>query len=329
MNKSKTLICLSVFLLLANCSFAKPKKRSRPIQQKKFRLEKAKANLPGANLAPVDPQPEEDVLPTEPSAPPEDSKPRKPKKKDNIGKPKPAPKTDTQKPGQSNENIAPNQQNHKYPQIRPKPKQIKPPVEEPKPPQIKPKPSVEKPKPKPEVEKPRPPRPSHPNRFPRHLRDSRSYHPPPWNHHYHRRPPRRYRGSSYFYPHFPRYYYDSWIILEQNTIYATQQLPEQMRIRIACGNYVEFELEDNPDTAYQWMASYDAWYSRIDIIQPPKDSKRLPQFLSSKVGKATIQIEALNPGTTMVELFYTRPWEFERGDNPAKRIQLYLEITPE
>ena len=322
MNKNKTLICLSILLLLINCSFAKPKKRSRPILQEKVRQEEVKQNLHDAPPAPLVPQQEEDLQKKPNIAPPEDIKPPKPKTKENTGKPKPIPPIYTPKPEKSNKNIAPHQQNHKYPQIRPKPPGEK---QKPKPPGEKPKPKIEKPKPP--GEKPSPTRSSHPHRYPHHLHGSRSY--PPWNHHYHHRPPRRYRGSSYFYPYFPRYYYDSWILLERNTIYTTQQLPEQMRMQIACGNYVEFELEDNPDSAYQWMASYDAYYSRIDIIQPPKDSKRLPQFLSSKTGKATIQIEALNPGTTMVELFHIRPWEFERGDNPAKRIQLYLEITPE
>lgn len=348
MNKNKPFFSLGLILLLlmVNCSFAKPKNRSRPVLQEKARVEKTKLRLQDRKLEPVPPQMEDDLI-NERDRRPENNKPKTPDKIDKLGKRKPAFPVFNPKSGKLKESNTPEQNKKpiekrpKRPTERPKPPVIRPtpPPERPKPPAVRPTPPHERPKPPavrptpppvrptPPHEKPKPPRFSQPERFPSHFRGAPGSHQ--WNNHYDHRPVRRYRGSSFFYPHFPRYYYDSWILVQENTTYTRVQLPEQMRIQVACGNYVEFELEENPDTAYQWMASYDAWYSRIDIIHPPKEDKSLLQFLFSKPGKATIQIEALNPGTTMVELICIRPWEFERGDNPAKRIQLYLDIAPE
>ena len=354
MNKNKPFFSLGLILLLlmVNCSFAKPKNRSRPVLQEKARVEKTKLRLQDRKLEPVPPQMEYDRE-NERDRNPENNKPTTTDKIDKLGKRKPAfpafkPKSGKLKDNLPEQNSIPIEKRPKRPTDRPKPPVIRPtptperpkppavrptpPHEKPKPPAVRPTPPHEKPKPPavrptPPHEKPKPPRFYQPGRFPSHFRGAPGSHQ--WNNHFDHRPVRRYRGSSYFYPHFPRYYYDSWILVQENSSYTRVQLPEQMRIQVACGNLLEFELEENPDTAFQWMASYDAYYSRIDIIHPPKEDKSFMQRLFSNAGKASIQIEALNPGTTMVELIYIRPWEFERGDNPAKRIQLYLDIAPE
>ncbi len=326
MNKNKPFFSLGLILLLlmVNCSFAKPKNRSRPVLQEKARVEKTKLRLQDRKLEPVPPQMEYDRE-NERDRNPENNKPTTTDKIDKLGKRKPAFPAFKPKSGKLKDNLP--EQNSIPIEKRPKR-----PTERPKPPVIRPTPTPERPKPPavrptPPHEKPKPPRFYQPGRFPSHFRGAPGSHQ--WNNHFDHRPVRRYRGSSYFYPHFPRYYYDSWILVQENTSYTRVRLPEQMRIQVACGNLLEFELEENPDTAFQWMASYDAYYSRIDIIHPPKEDKSFMQRLFSNAGKASIQIEALNPGTTMVELIYIRPWEFERGDNPAKRIQLYLDIAPE
>ncbi len=322
MNNKKTILSFSlIFLLLfASCCFAKPKTRSRPVRPAKARVEKSKIPLINQETGPFPFLPQQDEnLEKEWDSHPDDGKTQVPQTKEKIEQREPALPVLKTKPDKLQEKSTPERKK------RPAVEKPKPSVEKTKPSVEKPKPSVEKPKPS--VEKTKKTLFSQPGRFPTHFRAA------PGNHQWDNRNPhryaRRYRGSSYFYPHFPRYYYDSWILVQKNTRYTQFQLPEQLRITIGCGNFLEFELEKIPNTGYRWMASYDAYFSRIDIIHPRNNNKSLHQSMFSDAGKATVQIETLNPGTTMVELIYIRPWEFERGDEPAKRIQILLDIAPE
>ena len=140
--------------------------------------------------------------------------------------------------------------------------------------------------------------------------------------------PPRFRGSSNFDPFYPRLYYDSWIVMHGNSYYPTDKIPEQVRIQMNNGNKIEFSLEENGTTSYQWFASYNAFFCRIVIEHQQKKNGFFMRLFGSS-GTAVIQIEAINTGETMVELLYARPWELERGFAPAKRIQVFLEISPD
>ncbi|NMA43826.1 MAG: hypothetical protein GX946_10655 [Oligosphaeraceae bacterium] len=157
-------------------------------------------------------------------------------------------------------------------------------------------------------------------------------------HHHHRPLPhkrRHYYSSwrpywyySYFLPRYPRVYYESWYVLRTPAYYLVPDLPEQFRLSTTVGSIVEFELEENVDSGYIWFASYDDYFCQIDIehLRVPYEP---PRYMQKSNPLAAFQIEAFNSGETMLELIYANPLEYELGQEPLKKIQVFLEITEE
>ncbi len=140
------------------------------------------------------------------------------------------------------------------------------------------------------------------------------------------RPWRPYWYRSYYFPQFPRVYYESWHVLQPQTYYPMPSLPEQFRLSATVGSRIEFELEEDVDSGYIWFASYDDYFCQVDIehLRVPYEP---PRYLQESNPLAAFQIEMFNPGDTMLELVYAKPLEYELGGEALKKIQVFMEIS--
>ncbi len=203
------------------------------------------------------------------------------------------------------------------PQAKPGP-QVKPSAPQPKPgPQAKPapqpKPVVTPPRPQPAPQV-KPPAPPPPKPVVKPVPDYRPGH-------------KKYALRK---PPFAADHYRGWTSVLKHHRYLLTETFTQSRVLLPIGHDIEFELEEDSARGYRWFARFDPQMVDVDIDHH-RPSRRHFWSLSRPAGVpgyAEIEIEARHYlGGTIVELVYARPDEWERGIDPIRVIEVYVEIV--
>ncbi|MBP5322003.1 MAG: hypothetical protein J6334_13585, partial [Kiritimatiellae bacterium] len=190
---------------------------------------------------------------------------------------------------------------------RPAPGPSHAPVAKPNPP-----PAPKPPMAKPPAPKPQPPKPA----------------PGPGHHHAVDRTP-NYRpghfGHQLARPHSDRNFYRNWVAVRPGYRYTMSTVNQQMSALLYLNGQrnLAFQFEESAGTGYEWFVRCDPTYCAVSVTHQQTRS-----FFGLVGGPqyADINIQAIYPGDTVVELIYARRWEWERGVAPLKVVQVYLQI---
>ena len=95
-----------------------------------------------------------------------------------------------------------------------------------------------------------------------------------------------------------------------------------MQLQLYTGQEFEIRLEEERKKGYYWFARYDAAYVKVDV-----DHEKGPKtFFGHRERYAEIEIKALRPGDSYVELIYGNRAGWENGDAPVKVVQIYVHV---
>lgn len=95
----------------------------------------------------------------------------------------------------------------------------------------------------------------------------------------------------------------------------------QKEMSVNTGDVLNFELESNPTTGYEWVVDYDRDFLVLvhsSFIESEKKG------LVGVPGKQRFRFKAIKKGETTIEFLYRRPWEKDR--EPAKKIVCKVKI---
>ena len=87
--------------------------------------------------------------------------------------------------------------------------------------------------------------------------------------------------------------------------YEFDKIPEKAEISLPLKKDFEFKLEENATTGYIWQARYNPAEAEIEIEHKGNNKNKLV----SSPGYAEIEIELLKNQTTVIEFYYSRPFE--------------------
>lgn len=120
--------------------------------------------------------------------------------------------------------------------------------------------------------------------------------------------------------------YAAWPLLIQGSLYSATSIPEVLQYNMRNGISATFSLEENTTTGYTWFARYHSndCYVTVDHRGPAVAGP----VLTGAPGSAFISVRPLHPGDTIIELIYARRWEWEKGEEPAKVLQLFVHVDP-
>jgi inhibitor of cysteine peptidase len=111
------------------------------------------------------------------------------------------------------------------------------------------------------------------------------------------------------------------------------QLPQKLeltkadsgkRARVRVGNVVVVRLAGNPTTGYQWQAAATNSPALRLAGKPQYTAAARSPGVAGAGGTYTFQFQAMQPGTTTIKLFYSRPWEKNRP--PAALFTVAVEV---
>ncbi|MBQ9430582.1 MAG: hypothetical protein IJU44_03420 [Kiritimatiellae bacterium] len=192
------------------------------------------------------------------------------------------------------------------PQAKPTP-QVKPPT-----PQPKPGVTPQRPQPAPQVKPPTPQPPAKPV-----VKPAPDYRP-------------GHKKYALRKPPFAADHYRGWTSVLKHHRYLLTETFTQSRVLLPIGHDIEFELEEDSARGYRWFARFDPQMVDVDIDHHRPDRRHFWSLSrpSGVPGYAEIEIEAGHYlGGTIVELVYARPDEWERGIDPIRVIEVYVEIV--
>ncbi len=97
-------------------------------------------------------------------------------------------------------------------------------------------------------------------------------------------------------------------------------MPERLQLHLYTGQEFEIKLEEERKEGYYWFARYDAAYVDVDVDH----EKGHRNFFGHRDRYAEIEIKALRPGVSYVELIYANRGGWDNGDAPEKVIQIFV-----
>ena len=99
--------------------------------------------------------------------------------------------------------------------------------------------------------------------------------------------------------------------------------PQILALKVAPGESVTFELEENITTGFEWMVKYDRSLCQVTKIHRGPENTGEP--VCGAPGKAVFTVKLLTDAPADLTLEYCRPWE---KDTPPART-LYYAIVPQ
>ena len=119
---------------------------------------------------------------------------------------------------------------------------------------------------------------------------------------------------------FEHGYYRDWMRPTHKQYFEYLTVPDKMQLHLYTGQEFEIKLEEERKEGFFWFARYDASYVDIDIDH----EKGHRNFFGHRDRYAEIEIKALRPGVSMVELIYANRRGWDNGDAPVKVIQVFV-----
>ncbi len=100
-------------------------------------------------------------------------------------------------------------------------------------------------------------------------------------------------------------------------------LPEKITAAIPLGEDVEFELEENGTTGYQWAAVFDAGECKVELDHR---GPRVDKGLAGAPGRVEVELEPRKTGTVRGKLVYRRSWE--KDVPPIYTVEVEILVRP-